>query len=163
MELNDATGFYLFAKYHESGHDGIPKDGKKALELYLRAAELGSISACNKCAEIFGFDSPKARPLLEKAAKLGSTGARNNLGVSEGQAGNIELALRHWKISALMGQDESLRSVLKCFKAGLVSKAEYEDILQRSQQAKEEEWSEQREFARSIRMAKLAKLNQGNR
>ncbi|KAL7545545.1 hypothetical protein ACHAWF_008895 [Thalassiosira exigua] len=148
MKSVDADMIYIMGCCHEFGHGDVPKDDKKALELYLRGAELGSALACRRLAFSFGLKTPKGRPFMEKAAKLGCVQARHNLGCLEFDEDNIELALRHWKLAAGVGFDKALNNVLQCYKGGILSKAEYEAVLRCCQRAKEGEWSKQREIAR---------------
>ncbi|KAL7544924.1 hypothetical protein ACHAWF_008295 [Thalassiosira exigua] len=150
MEANDAEGMVVLGQYYESGRHGLQKDEKKAFDLFLRAAELGSAIACTKVAHKIGYKSSKGRTFEEKAAKLGCIQSRYNLGMLEFEDGNVELAIRHWKIAAVVGLEEALSRVLWCFKVGVVSKSEYEEILRCSQRAMADEWSEQRELVRSL-------------
>ncbi|KAL7531408.1 hypothetical protein ACHAWF_003757 [Thalassiosira exigua] len=146
--FGDAEFIFYMGCCHQHGYHGLPKGEEKALELFLRAAELGSVRAC---LEISRRDSTKTRHYLEKATKLGSARARYNLGCVENDEGNDIQVLNHWKIAAAIGFKDALEAVLVCYNRGLLSKEEYEGILRSSQKAKEEEWSKEREMVRLYR------------
>lgn len=85
VELNDAENTFCLGCFYANGWNGLPKD-KKAFELYLRAADLGSLRACTNVSfeyemgEVTEIDEDKARHYLEKGAKLGQVKARHKLG-----------------------------------------------------------------------------------
>ena len=47
--------------------------------------------------------------------------ARYNLGCAEAQSGNMERAMKHWKIAASAGDYHSMHGLIQYFKKGLVS------------------------------------------
>ena len=69
-----------------SGGHGLPKNERKAFKLFLRAAELGSMRACNNLSNAYEKgvavkdNKAKQRYFLKKVARLGLVEARHNLG-----------------------------------------------------------------------------------
>ncbi len=53
----------------------------------------------------------KAVQHFEAAAMCGHVSARYNLGCIEEYAGNFDLPLQHWMISAKMGYENSLKNI----------------------------------------------------
>jgi len=162
VELNDAElTFCLGCHYDTSVNGDFPKDSKKAFELYLRAADLGSLRACTNVSKAYEIgvgteiDIDKARFYLEKGAKLGQVKARHKLGylAAEGSTeaeADWELAFRHWKISARAAYQPSLVEIAEGYKRGMLSKEEYTEVLRASQKTKSESWSKDRETAARI-------------
>mmetsp|Transcript_9399 Transcript_9399/g.13865 ORF Transcript_9399/g.13865 Transcript_9399/m.13865 type:complete len:557 (+) Transcript_9399:207-1877(+) len=161
VELNDAENTFCMGCYYDNGVNGLPKDPKKAFELYLRAADLGSLRACTNVSAAYEtgvgteIDIDKARFYLEKGAKLGQVKARHNLGylAAEGSTeaeADWELAYKHWKIAARAAFQPSLDSIADGYKQGTLSKEEYTEVLRASQKTKDEAWSKDREMAARI-------------
>ena len=80
------------------------------MELFLRAAELGSMDAHNNIATMYysgqlgvEIDREKFMYHWQQAAIEGDAVSRYNLGAFEGNAGNNDRAMKHWMISAGMG------------------------------------------------------------
>ena len=80
----------------------MPQDLAKANELFCRAGELGWAEAyCTLgCSYNNGtgveMDEKKAKHYWELAAMNGNVGARHNLGMIEGNAGNHDRAKKHF-------------------------------------------------------------------
>ena len=130
---------------------------KKALELWHRAAELGSSSAHCEIATAyrFGFgiekNTKKAMHHLKLAAIGGNEMARYNLGMSDQYAGNTDRAMKHLMIAAKAGHDDSLKDVGEGYKRGDVTKDDYACTLRTHKETKDEMRSEQREQAEAIK------------
>ena len=114
---NDHNAFGLMGWVYRSGehYEGIANDDLKALDYYIRAAELGSALACGMIVDGTGFGVAvdKARVVLFKrvGALRGSIAARHNIGKFEYDSGNHEIGIRHLKIAAEAGYQESLDSL----------------------------------------------------
>ena len=80
----------------------------------------------------------------------GDVYARHNLGCEEENAGNYDLALQHFLISAKMGQEKSLSQVKTFFMNGLATKADYAAALRGYQNAVEEMSSPDRAEAKKM-------------
>lgn len=150
MKLNDAENTFCLACFYDKGINGLPKDRHKAHQLYVRAAELGSLRAFTNAA--FGYrtgdvvekDEAKGMYYLEKGAKLGQVKARYSLGEIAACKGEWDLAHRHFKISACAGYQPALDRIAGSYKQGMVGKEVYTECLRASQQVKAEAWSKDR-------------------
>jgi hypothetical protein len=119
---NDYNAFTQMGELYRMGTPHTPKDDVKALDCYIRAAELGSALACGKISDKTGFGVAvdKARvALFERVGALrGSIAARHNIGRSEyHDLGNHEIGIRHWKIAAEAGMQESLNALRGIYNA----------------------------------------------
>ena len=80
----------------------------------------------------------------------GNDKARYNLGVTEGKAGNYQLAYLHFVLAANAGDIVSLDAVKEGFINGGITKDGYANILRAHQQRQDEMQSDDRDKARSI-------------
>ena len=87
----------------------------------------------------------------ELAAKQGHVIARRNLGIINFDTGNKGLALKHWMISAKLGDKDSLDCIKKTYTEGLGSKIDYAEALRGYQEAIEEMSSPERDEAKALR------------
>jgi hypothetical protein len=157
MKTGNAYAFYMLGGYYRNGTYGLPRDGAKANELYLKAGELGCAVAYynlgNSYLEGKGVDinTKKATHYYELAAMNGDVMARNNLGCLEGQAGNHQRAFKHYIISASAGDKMSLDAVKYGYTEGLVKKKEYANTLREYQKSQDEMKSDARDKALTAR------------
>ena len=79
---------------------------------------------------------------------MGFVGARFNLGILEACEGNLEIAVKHFIISAKSGCDESLQKVKEGFMIGGATKEDFERALQAHKDSQDKMRSEQRDRAR---------------
>ena len=134
MQINDPEAFYFLGSAYRFGSQGLRQNEKKALELWERAAELGSITAHYCLAEVYRLgsgvekDMDKAIHHYKLAAIRGHEIARYDLGVLDGKNYNIQ-AIKHFIISAKAGHDDSLKMIGVGYKEGLVTKEEYAKTL----------------------------------
>jgi tetratricopeptide (TPR) repeat protein len=124
VEANDAASICLLAYCCYKGLNGVQQDHAKAIELYVRAAELGYKKAHNNLAGIYheGGNIKKAKFHFEAAAMAGHEVARFNLGVMEANSGNKERAVKHWTIAASAGEFEAMHQLRTFFEGGAVSR-----------------------------------------
>jgi len=73
--------------------------------------------------------------------------ARHNIGCLEGSAGNMNRAVKHWRISAGAGYDKSLKEIRQCFLEGHATKGYFEKALRAHKEAKHAMKSDQRDAA----------------
>ena len=154
---NDHTAFLLMGKANRDGKYRLPKDELKALDCFIRAAELGSPEACavigNKYDEGDGVAINKERAALfwRVGALRGNILTRHYVGCFEYNAGNHEIAIRHWKIAAEAGTQDSLDVLRKIYNAGansgekFISKEYLESTYRACHEAQMEVKSEERE------------------
>ena len=149
----DPAAICFLGKKYYFGDLGLQKDMRRAVELYTKAAELGSVEALyslgNACYSGEGVeqDEAKAVEFYKKAAMQGHVESRYNLGTLEGEKGNHDRAARHFLISAKMGLKESLETIKKMYVAGLATKEQYSRALKGYQDAVEETKSHDRDEA----------------
>jgi len=151
--LNDADAIYSMGSYYDRGQFGLPQNQAKKLELWHRAAELGNAEAHSSigCSYRDGrgveVNEKMATHYYELAAMGGSSIARFNLGAYEGNAGNVDRALKHFMIAARNGDAISLKSIKGMYKNGDVTKDDYASALQYYQAYLDEIKSDQRDEA----------------
>ena len=140
VEMGDVEAIYNLGCHYSNGRYGLQQDSAKAVELYLRAGELGSAAAYNNIAVCYSNgrgverDEKKVLHYYELAAMGGDVCARYNLGIIEEEAGNNDRALKHFMIAVEYGCDKSLVHIKQFFMTGYATKDDYEKAL-RSYQA----------------------------
>ena len=155
-EGGDAGATFQLGRLYSRGRRGLPQDYGKAIELWLRAGELGSasanqnIGACYYNGQGVERDMKKAKYYTELAAMGGNVKARHELGNFEKDEGNMNRAMKHWMISATVGCDESLKENQKGYINGQVTKDDFEKALRSHKEANDEVKSDQREMAAAI-------------
>ncbi|EJK59003.1 hypothetical protein THAOC_20832 [Thalassiosira oceanica] len=146
---------FLGRKYYH-GDDGLQKDMRKAVELYTEAAELGLTDALFSLGNVHYHgdgvqeDKAKAVEFWTKAAVQGHVESRHNLGGLEEMKGNHDRAVRHWLISAKMGDERSFEMIQEVFMKGLATKEQYAEALKGYQDATEETKSHDRDEAKAF-------------
>ena len=153
MQAGDAQAIHELGVLHAEGRYSIPQDGDKALELLLRAAELGYTTAYNDIGHeyIHGSgverDEKKAVHYFELAAMGGDEYARYNLGNVEVRAGNYGRALKHYMIAVGSGDNNSLMQIKHMYSKGCATKDDYAKALRAYQSYLGEIKSDQRDKA----------------
>ena len=131
VEKGVATATQCFASDYHHGDFLLAKDELKGVELFLRAAELGSAEALADLGKVYQIgtllkpDDQKARIFVEAGAKKGSTSARYGLGVFAMADGLVWNAKRHWTLGALAGCQTNLDGMKSLFMNGHATKDEY--------------------------------------
>ena len=153
VEVNDPVSICLLANSYRHGRGGLQQDHARAIELYVRAAELGSSKAHSYLGDFFykGGDLKKAKFYNEAAAMAGFEEARNNIGTMEAQSGNMERAVKHWMISASAGCYQSMKNMLIASEDGLVSRESIDSTLTAYNNSCKEMRSEGRDAAIQFR------------
>ena len=156
VKKKDPAAIYLLGQKYFFGSLGLRKDTRKAVELYTKAAELGSVDAlyCLGGAYYIGKgveqDKAKAAEFYQNAAMQGNVESRNNLGCIELETDNYDRALRHLLISARLGDKESLETIKDLFVSGFATKAQYAQALKGYQDAVEEMKSHDRDEVKRL-------------
>eukprot|EP00577_Skeletonema_sp_RCC1716_P020817 CAMPEP_0113394886 /NCGR_PEP_ID=MMETSP0013_2-20120614/12820_1 /TAXON_ID=2843 ORGANISM="Skeletonema costatum, Strain 1716" /NCGR_SAMPLE_ID=MMETSP0013_2 /ASSEMBLY_ACC=CAM_ASM_000158 /LENGTH=302 /DNA_ID=CAMNT_0000278901 /DNA_START=80 /DNA_END=988 /DNA_ORIENTATION=- /assembly_acc=CAM_ASM_000158 len=148
VEANDP------AAIRREGRDQYNKgDYRSAVEMYTKAAELGDITGHHSLSCMYrnglGVEKDRGKEIyhLEEAAIGGHPNARFNLGCEEEESGNIERAVKHWIISANLGDDGSIKALMNAFRRGFVSKDDLAAALRAHQAALDATKSPQRDAA----------------
>jgi tetratricopeptide (TPR) repeat protein len=131
VEANDADSIFLLAGSYYHGKCRLQQDHTKAIELYTKAAGLGSSKAHYNLGVHYykGGDLKKAKFHYEAAAMAGHEVARTYLGCMEAQYGNMERAVKHLKIGALAGCFHSMHALIKFFQQDCISRESINSIL----------------------------------
>eukprot|EP00985_Skeletonema_marinoi_P000144 scaffold42_cov77-Skeletonema_marinoi.AAC.5 len=148
VEVNDPVALCRegVLQYHKG-------DYQSAFEYFTKAAELGNVDAHYQLAVMYddghGVEKDKGKEIyhLEEAAIGGHHDARFNLGWEEGNNDNFERAVKHWIISANLGDDGSIKILMEKFKEGKVSKDDLAAALRAHQAAVDATKSPQRDSA----------------
>ena len=156
VDKGDAEAIKFLGQQSFYGSLGLTKDVPRAIELWKRAAELGSSDAHYHLGLVYCSgnsieeDKPRGIRHWQQAAIKGHVLSRRNIGGAEFEAGNYELAVQHWMISAKMGCEGSLNAIKTMFKGGQATKDQYAESLREYGDAVEEMKSPQREEAKRL-------------
>lgn len=150
MALNDPIAISVLGTFYAYGQ-GVPRNVPKAIELWEQAAELGSTEAHAYLGDAYNtkFDNGRgmeqsardwktAVRYYERAAKGGHEQARFNLAALHNDAGNEELARKHWMIVAKMGNDMGLMVVKEGYTKGEYTKDEFASALRAHKESNDE-------------------------
>jgi hypothetical protein len=132
VAVNDAGAICIMASYHYYGLKGVQQDQDRAVELYTRAADLGLNKMAHFCLGMHYDevgDIKKTKFHYEAAAMAGHEMARNNIGTLEYNSGNIERAVKHWKIAASTADHRAMHELRTLFEEGLVSRDAIDSTL----------------------------------
>ena len=144
VEKKDPDAMKYLGDQYMRGLRGLEEDVSRAVELWTEAADLGSAAACYQLGVAFitgkGVENNVERGVrfFEEAAMLGHPNARHNLGCFECERGNYDRAVRHFLISAKLGDEGSLEAIKKLFTRGSATKSQYAEALKGYQNAIEE-------------------------
>lgn len=156
VDAGDPKAHEYLGDLYSKGKRGLPVDKARAVELWTEAARLGSVSAHFQLCAAYAMGDGVGRSMklsirhCESAAKNGHPLARHNLGCDELDVRNYKRALKHWMISAKMGYEESLTSILELCKHGHASKDDYACALAGYQMAVDERMSPERTAVEEI-------------
>ena len=150
------AGCYAFAKY------GVARDINRAMELWTRASDLGSIGASGLLGDAYNPHMKRTIVGVEKdlnttfyyyemAAKGGHDIARLNLGLLQCNFGNFSTGMKHLMIAAAQGHDYALQRVKEGYMEGHVTKDDFAKALRAHKDAQDEIQSEQRTKAKQER------------
>ena len=153
VDIGDTYAMNNLGYYYSEGMYGLQQNMNKAFELRYRAAELGHVGACFHIGNVYqegrtvNRDMKKAVYYWEQAAIGGDAYSRHNLGAFEWNSGNIGRALKHWLISVVGGNQDSLKCIQELYLDGDATKDEYSKALRAYQKYLGEVKSSQRDEA----------------
>ncbi|EJK45430.1 hypothetical protein THAOC_35956 [Thalassiosira oceanica] len=156
VDRGDAEATQRLGNQYYHGELGLVKDVPRAIELWTRAAELGSVDAHNDLGFVYYYghgvevDKPRGIRHCQQAAIKGHVESRLYLGLVDYDNEDYKSAVQHWMISAMMGHEDSLNLIKEMFKEGQASKAQYAEALRGHRDAVEEMKSPQREEAKRL-------------
>ncbi|EJK70238.1 hypothetical protein THAOC_08418, partial [Thalassiosira oceanica] len=117
----DPEAINFLGEQYFHGMLGLQKDMYKAVKLWTEAAELGSIEALYNLGNVYYHgqgvqeDKVKGTEFHEKAAMQGLVMSRHNLGYNEVQKDNYDRAVKHFLISAKLGDEDSVDNIKEMF------------------------------------------------
>jgi len=159
VDAKDPDAIEFLGQQYHFGKSVLKKNVPRAFELYKEAAELGSSEAHFRLSnfylgekegivtqdDVLSLDYAKALRHWEEAACGGHVGSRYMLGLHEfNYYGNYERAVRHFLISAKMGDKDSLDKIRDMVAKRGASKEQYADALKGYQDSVEEMTSPER-------------------
>ena len=156
VEKKDPDAIDLFGEQYAQGLLGLQKDMRRAIDLHKEAAELGSLEALAHLGDSYYHgdgvqkDETKAAEYYKKAAMQGCVESRHNLGCIEGKKGKFDRALRHYLISAKMGNKNSVETIKTMFIDGDATKNQHAEALKGYQAAVQEMKSHDRDEANAF-------------
>lgn len=154
MKKNIPKSFIQMANRYKTGTDGVLQSDTRVLEMYIRAAELGDTEAYCMIGSyyhdgvVIGHDMSKALEYDEVAAKKGCIPAHKRLAGFHGRNGNIRVCMKHLKVAACAGDQDSMDNLMNAYKDKLISKEELTQTLHAFQASNNEIKSEDRDDAR---------------
>ena len=166
MKAGDAESCVELAEKYDKGKLGLPQSKNKAIELWNKAVELGSVGAHDHLAHAYhtgdgvARDKEKAIQHWEAAAMKGHEAARYNLGATEKDKGiksramkplHMKRAYKHFMIAAKSGFDLSLKQVGDGYKDGYVTKDDYATTLRAYQESHDVMKTDERDRAYEAR------------
>lgn len=124
-ELNYPDGLFGMGKAYETGELSVEKDKKKALEWYLKAANLGHTESQHKAGILLKHDDgAESERWHLKAANKGHAGSQTNLGYMYAKGtgssiwGNKKLGHKYFLMAAKQGNKVAQRNVCLNFWKG---------------------------------------------
>ena len=158
VEANDPGTMRLLAEHYIKGEHGFPRNETKAMELFIKSADLGSGDAHHALGNIYEHqrgNMKKAKFHYEEGAMLGDEMCRSSLGRLEfilSKHEQPERALKHWTIAASGGCHNALHHLSISFGFGRIPIETMKSIVAAYNNSCKEMRSEARDaFIRSIK------------
>ena len=155
MKNNNPLAYNQMALSYESG-DGVFQSDTKALEMYIRAAELGNADAYvgiglyYKEGTAVERDLSKSIDFLEVAAKKGSSTAHRALASHHQINGNIQNLIEHMKVAARAGCQDAMNGLKEAYKDKELSKEDLAQTLRAFQASRDNTKSKDRDYAQAL-------------
>ena len=152
----DFEAVAIFGMWCQRGLQGFPKDEAKALELFKKAADMGSAKGMCQLGHTYimgTYGCPKNKKkgfrYFEAAAKKGHVPSRYCLGALPLQNDQLSsrsyhLAIKHLRLAAEAGEKHAVKVIWRAVSIGKLSKTDLEEILRAHQAARDEMDSEDR-------------------
>ena len=153
VDADDPEGINNLGFYYNDGLYNLPQDFDKALELWERAAKLGSVTSQYNIGNAYyngrgvEQDEKIAKQYYELTAMKGEVNARHNVAVIEENSGNMKRAIKHYMIAVGYGQNKALKNIQILYSQGKATKDDYAKALRAYQKYLDEVKSPQRDEA----------------
>ena len=150
-EFNDPNALRNIAMCYASGKLGLPVDQAKCVDLLRQSADHGCLEAQYQLG-VYHYDGEmgveqngyEALKWWERAAEGGDLIALHNLGGLEQNNGNHVAAMRHYRLSASVGNKDSMEALIDYFEYGLLRHGDLAKTVQAFYLARDEIMSEDR-------------------
>jgi len=142
MKKKNPEAFMQMAERYKNGKE-ILQSYTKSLEMRICAAELGHADAFVNIGYFYDVglaveqDKSKTLEFYEIAAKKGSVQAHQYLALYHGKRRNIDKSVRHCKVAASAGDQQSMDGLMKAYRDKLLTKEELSQTLRAFQTAKD--------------------------
>ena len=153
----------MMADQYNEGQ-GVIQSNTRALEMYIRAAELGdteafgNIGLAYELGDVVEQNISKSLEFYEVSAKKGSLVAHKHLASFLGNKGDILESIQHLKITACAGDKHSMDYLMEVYKDNLLSKEELTKTLHAFQKCTNNMKSKDRDDARVTREKRRQQL-----
>lgn len=153
MKKNNTQAFIIMANKYRNGAE-VFQSNTKSLEMLIRAAELGEAEAYGRIGFYYKqgiaveLDMAKASTFYEVGAKKGSVHAHQLLEVFHERNGNIQTSIKHLKVAASAGDQNSMDGLMEYYKEKkLLTKEDLTQTLRAFQASSNEMKSKPRDLA----------------
>jgi len=154
MKKNEPEAFMAMARAYKKGEITLQSD-TKALEMYIRAAELGHAQAYALIGHhyedgvVVERNMSRAFEFLEIAAKRGSFTSHQHLALYEEDM-NIQKSIKHYIVGASAGYQPSMDDLMRLYKDKVLAKEDLTQTLRAYQASNEITKSKDRDEARAL-------------
>ena len=156
MKKNNTQAFMMMADQYNEGQ-GVIQSNTRAVEMYIRAAELGDADAYGNIGLAYELGDAveqnisKSLEFYEVSAKKGSIVSHKHLASFLGNKGDILESIQHLKITACAGDKHSMDYLMEVYKDNLLTKEELTRTLRLCQASNNAMKSNDRDDARAMR------------
>ena len=159
-KYKDPNAMTMVGSYYMNGERGLPKNPKKAEEIFKRAYDLGDPTAAHLLSMLYSDDIPDQARMMkyeEEGARRGHTGCMNNVALRAGKSNNNNEATRLMMKAARSGDDFAMNYLMILFRNGfqLLSKEDIATTVRAHKAVTDKVKSEAREYAERYQNFKL--------
>jgi len=153
IKKKNPKAYMKMADVYRTGEEGVFQSDTKSLEMFILAAELGDAEAFENLGIYYkdGIaveqDRSKALAFYEVSAKRGSITGHQELVRFHLRHMNVNESIKHCKVAASAGDQESMDYLMKAYKDKLLTKQELTQMLRTFQTSKNAMKSKDRENA----------------
>jgi len=159
MKKNNIQSFIQMSTHYKRG-GGVIQSDTRALEMYIRAAELGDSARAYGMighyyieGTVVEQNKSKAIEFYEVAAKKQSVFAHVMLAGFHGENEKMDESIKHLRVLASAGSQEAVDGLMMAYKEKLLSKEQLTQTLQAFQASNDEMKSKDRDDARAFNAA----------
>ena len=153
VDRKDPLALHNMAMDFGLGQLGLAVDQAKCIDLLRESACLGCPVAQAQLGNFYHCgdmgiqqDKEEALKYFKEAAEGGNVYARHNAGMTEGRNGNDVAAMGHLRLSASVGNRDSMEALISCFECCLLRHADLAETVQAFYLARAEMRSKDRDY-----------------